>query len=104
MGPSPAAGERGGEGPAPRAGSGTCDLGLIREDLAAHTGREDDDRWAGAQVPLRLSGLYEKEGRTWDHGWSVAVPVGYGGILDDWIAGWVPLCGGFGDIQAREES
>lgn len=63
----------------------------IRDDLVEHTGRGDIDAWAGVQVPLRHPGVYEHDGRTWDHGWSVAAPVGHGGVPDDWIAGWVPL-------------
>lgn len=66
----------------------------IRKDLVEHTGREEHALWAGCQTPLRHPGIIECEGRTWDHGWSVAAPVGHGGIPDDWIAGWVPLRGG----------
>lgn len=74
-------------------GPGPAIWALIREDLVEHTGRTDLDRWAGVQVPLRHPGIYEAEGRTRDHGWSVAAPVGHGGIPDDWVAGWVPLRG-----------
>lgn len=51
-------------------------------------GRDDLERWNGAQVPLRHSGIPESG---FDVGWSVALPVGHGGFPDDWIAGWRPL-------------
>jgi len=53
--------------------------------------RKDLERLNGVQVPLQHPGVYEKDGRKWDHGWTVAAPVGYGGIPDEWIAGWRPL-------------
>lgn len=46
------------------------------------------EAWRGVQIPLR------HEGRTssgYDLGWSVAAPLGFGGIPDRWIAGWMPL-------------
>lgn len=45
-------------------------------------------RWQGVQIPLRHCG-YTASG--FDLGWEVAAPVGYGGIPDAWIAGWMPL-------------
>lgn len=53
--------------------------------------RPDLVRWNGIQVPLRHPGVYEKDGRSWDHGWNIAAPVGNGGFPDEWIAGWMPL-------------
>lgn len=50
-------------------------------------------------MPLRHLGIYKAEGQTWDHGWSVAAPVGHAGIPDDWIAGWVPLRGAQAQIR-----
>ena len=53
--------------------------------------RKDLERWNGVQICLQHPGVYEKDGRAWDHGWWVAAPVGNGGIPDEWIAGWRPL-------------
>ena len=64
---------------------GTPIWAVIRADLVEYTGREDLDRWAGLQLPLRCLPELAK----W--GWNVAAPVGAGGFPDDWIAGWMPL-------------
>lgn len=45
----------------------------------------------------RLEGFNGKQfvGRwpdpSWDCGWNFAAPVGYGGISDHWLVGWMPL-------------
>lgn len=44
--------------------------------------------WAGRQIPLQHGGFTVSG---FDMGWSVAAPVGFGGLPDAWIAGWMPL-------------
>ena len=65
----------------------------LRHDLypRVRPDRKDLEPWNGVQLPMRHHGVYERQGRTWDHGWSVAAPVGQGGFPDEWIAGWQPL-------------
>lgn len=73
---------------APR--DGTVILGRTRSDMP-----EDESlpqwsahRWNDRYVPMK------HEGRTpsdYDLGWSVALPVGHGGLPDDWFIGWQPL-------------
>jgi hypothetical protein len=71
----------------------------LRADISARTGRPSLNTWDGVQVPLSHPGTYtDEEGRVWDHGWSVAAPVGHGGFPDDWIEGWVPLRGPEADL------
>jgi hypothetical protein len=65
---------------------------MLKEDIVGLTGCPDLAHWNGIQVPLRHPGVYtDDDGRDRDHGWTVAAPVGHGGIPDDWIAGWVPM-------------
>lgn len=64
----------------------------LRDDIHEITGRADLSHWSGLQVPLRHPGPYtDDDGRDRDHGWTVAAPVGHGGIPDAWIDGWVPM-------------
>ena len=67
---------------------GEAILAVLRDDLVATEGRSDLDTIAGRYLVLRHPGLTE-EGLGW--GWNIAAPVGYGGIADHWIAGWMPL-------------
>lgn len=70
---------------APR--DGTVVLGRTRSDMP-----EDENsiawsphRWNDRYVPMR------HEGETpsgYDLGWSVALPVGHGGLPDHWFIGW----------------
>ena len=46
-----------------------------------------DDRLAGVQFVGR-NHLYENG---FDASWNFAAPVGYGGIPDEWLDGWMPL-------------
>jgi hypothetical protein len=63
---------------------------VFRDDIypTIRPGRKDLERWNGIQVSLRHPGLAEDG---FDIGWSVAAPVGNGGLPDEWIAGWLPL-------------
>jgi hypothetical protein len=71
----------------------------MRDDISVRTGRKILQVWDGVQLPLRHPGTFtDDEGRVWDQGWNVAVPVGHGGFPDDWIAGWVPLRGPESDL------
>lgn len=45
----------------------------------------------GIQVVIRHPGVYHHAGEDHDHGWNLAGPFGFGGIPDEWIAGWKPL-------------
>lgn len=63
----------------------------MRDDLSASLGREDLAPWDGKWAPLRHPGVYEHGGRSWDHGWNIALPVGHGGFPDNWLDGWVDL-------------
>jgi hypothetical protein len=63
----------------------------LRSDISKIENRKDMEIWDGVELPLRHPGVYEDEGRIWDHGWNVAAPVGHGGFPDRWIEGWVPL-------------
>ena len=66
---------------APR--DGTPIWARFRSDL--HKLRDELGRWNGKYIPLR------HEGRTpsgFDLGWSVAAPLGYGGVPDEWIEAW----------------
>lgn len=47
-----------------------------------------DERWSGRWCVMRREGVTESG---YDLGWSVAAPVGYGGIPTEWLAGWLPL-------------
>lgn len=44
--------------------------------------------WNGRSVVIRHEGIVNDD---FDMGWSVAAPVGYGGMPDDWFVGWQPL-------------
>jgi hypothetical protein len=46
------------------------------------------ERWQGVQIAARHEGFTPSD---CDMGWSVAAPVGHGGLPDKWIAGWMPL-------------
>ena len=59
--------------------------------------RKDLARFDGIQIPLQHPGVYEKDGRVWDHGWVIAAPVGQGGFPDEWIAGWRCMPAGPGE-------
>lgn len=70
---------------APR--DGTPILVAMRHDIAA----ADDWRWAGwngRYVVVRHDGVMDGH---YDMGWSVAAPVGQGGLPDSWMLGWMPL-------------
>lgn len=70
---------------APR--DGTVILAAIRRGMTeAECGRPE--AWAGRRVCLRHEGVTP---RGTNLGWSVAAPVGFGGIPDYWIAGWMPV-------------
>lgn len=66
---------------------GTLILAAMRDDIAG-----PDDRmrsgWNGRRVVLRHEGIMASG---YDLGWSVAAPVGFGGIPDSWIARWMPI-------------
>ena len=66
---------------------------LLRDDIypTLRPEREDLSRWNGLQLCVSHPGTYERDGRTWDHGWNMAAPVGNGGYPDEWIVGWRPL-------------
>ena len=72
---------------------GTTIWAVLHHDLypGVKPGRKDLEHWNGLQIPLRHPGIYESDGRIWDHGWNIAAPVGHGGFPDEWIAGWRPL-------------
>lgn len=61
---------------------------LIHSDLSIRFQLERLAAWNGRQIPLRHEG---KTPSDYDLGWSVAAPLGYGGIPDSWVAGWMPL-------------
>ena len=71
---------------APR--DGTPIWALIHSDLSIRFQLERLAAWNGRQIPLRHEG---KTPSDYDLGWSVAAPLGYGGIPDSWVAGWMPL-------------
>lgn len=60
----------------------------LKKTLSAEFGRPDMERWDGLQFVGRHIGL---PGDGFDIGWQFAAPVGHGGFLDEWIAGWQPL-------------
>lgn len=80
----------------------TVILAALHDDLSERVQRPDLKRWNGVQIPLRHRGLAEDG---YDEGWEVAAPLGYGGIPDAWIAGWMKLFDGpeGSDSQAVEK-
>ncbi len=66
---------------------------VFRKDIypVLEPGRPDLARWNGLQVPIHHPGIYQLDGRDWDHGWNFSAPVGQGCFPDHWIAGWLPL-------------
>lgn len=44
--------------------------------------------WNNRSVVIRHEGILNDG---FDMGWSVAAPVGYGGMPDEWFVGWQPL-------------
>lgn len=79
---------------APR--DGTVILGLTRSDLEKiEDSGWSPDRWANRYVPMRHEGVTPGG---YDMGWSVALPVGHGGLPDEWFEGWMhaPQRGGVG--------
>lgn len=44
--------------------------------------------WNARHVVIRHEGILDDG---FDMGWSVAAPVGYGGMPDEWFLGWQPL-------------
>lgn len=44
--------------------------------------------WNNRSVVIRHEGIVNDG---FDMGWSVAAPVGYGGMPDEWFVGWQPL-------------
>lgn len=44
--------------------------------------------WNNRTVVIRHEGIVNDG---FDMGWSVAAPVGYGGMPDKWFLGWMPL-------------
>lgn len=66
----------------------TVILGVMRDDLPETDGGFSPHRWSGRIVPIRHEG---KTVSGYDLGWSVALPVGHGGLPDDWFVGWVPV-------------
>lgn len=68
---------------------GTVVLGFTRKDLPeTESDAWSPHRWAGKCVPMRHEGITPSG---YDLGWSVALPVGHGGLPDDWFSGWLPL-------------
>lgn len=65
-----------------------------RTDILARTRPdvfpEDHNRsgWNNRNVVIRHEGIVNDD---FDMGWSVAAPVGYGGMPDKWFVGWQPL-------------
>jgi len=50
--------------------------------------KREPDQWPTRCFVGRHPGLADDG---FDIGWSFSAPVGYGGIPDEWIAGWMPL-------------
>jgi hypothetical protein len=73
---------------APR--DGTVILGRTRSDMAEMAEDENSiawspHRWNDRYVPMRHEGVTPCG---YDLGWSVALPVGHGGLPDYWFIGW----------------
>lgn len=66
----------------------------MRDDLEQFDteGTRSLSRWNGRFVVIRHEGFGRFGG--YDLGWSVAAPVGYGGLDDHWMDGWWPLPNG----------
>lgn len=67
---------------------GTVILGFTRSDMPESEGGWSPHRWNGKFVPMRHEGATPSG---YDLGWSVALPVGHGGLPDAWFAGWLPM-------------
>lgn len=73
---------------APR--DGTVILGRTRSDMPEDESlpQWSSHRWNDRYVPMKHEGATEGG---YDLGWSVALPVGHGGLPDGWFIGWQPL-------------
>lgn len=73
---------------APR--DGTVILGRTRSDMVedANMPQWSPHRWNDRYIPMKHEGSTPSG---YDMGWSVALPVGHGGLPDDWFIGWRPL-------------
>ena len=65
-------------------------IGYLRDDIfpVLRPGRPDLEAWNGRAIIMRHNGL-ASDG--FDVGWSVAAPVGNGGLPDEWFKGWLPV-------------
>lgn len=61
-------------------------LAKTRPDIYPDT--HNRSGWNNRSVVIRHEGIINDD---FDMGWSVAAPVGYGGMPDDWFVGWQPL-------------
>ncbi|MBF0850477.1 hypothetical protein HKD27_06000 [Gluconobacter sp. R75690] len=68
----------------------TLVLAKIHDDLfpRIRPERKDLKLWNGRWVVVSHAGILESG---FDLGWTVAAPVGWGGMVDDWFVGWQPL-------------
>lgn len=79
---------------APR--DGTVILAHVRADLLARWPETEDgslSSWADRWVPVKHGGVIDRsdEGEDpIDLYWTVALPVGHGGLHDNWFDDWVP--------------
>lgn len=61
---------------------------LVRfKEKLAHL-RPDLTKWEGKRCVVFHEGVLDDG---YDLGWGVDAPVGYGGIPDEWLDGWMPL-------------
>ncbi|MFT9323550.1 MAG: hypothetical protein ABF537_05225 [Acetobacter sp.] len=61
-------------------------LAKMRSDIYPESSNRSG--WNGRHVVIRHEGILDDG---FDMGWSVAAPVGYGGMPDEWFLGWQPL-------------
>ncbi|MFP2873705.1 hypothetical protein ACLEIY_15925 [Acetobacter tropicalis] len=61
-------------------------LAKTRPDVYPET--HNRSGWNNRSVVIRHEGIVNDD---FDMGWSVAAPVGYGGMPDKWFVGWQPL-------------
>lgn len=67
----------------------------IRADLPPrwpeHQDGSETSAWADRWAPIKHGGVHTYEdGHKLDMHWTIALPVGYGGITDDWFDDWTP--------------
>lgn len=60
----------------------------VKPDISTIKGRPDLEGLNGIRFVGRHPGL-GTDG--FDYGWTFAAPVGYGGIPDEWLVGWMPV-------------